>query len=359
MTALSFQNVSHQFGDFRAVDDLSLDVMEGEIVCLLGPSGCGKTTSLRLAAGLETLQAGQISINGKPVGTPGRSVPPEARRIGMVFQDYALFPHLTVAGNVGFGLKSDGREARVAEVLARVGLQDRAKVFPHQLSGGEQQRVALARALAPAPGLMLMDEPFANLDVTLRNAVRDETLALLKRLGATVMLVTHDPEEAMRMADRIAVMQAGRLVQFGPATDVYLKPANRFMATFFGPVNELPAVAEGDRVTCALGVLPQPSGVASGPLDMLIRPEGVRMRTAGEEGQAAGNVSRATDWPVTRMTVADVRLIGPYWRVQLTGPGVPSLRARTTSRPPTIGEEVSVAIDPERVILFPSGMDGL
>ncbi|MDF1720406.1 MAG: ABC transporter ATP-binding protein [Minwuia sp.] len=347
MTALSFQNVIHQFGDFRAVDDLSLDVAPGEIVCLLGPSGCGKTTSLRLAAGLETLQAGQISINGTSVAVPGHSVPPEARRIGMVFQDYALFPHLSVAGNVGFGLKGDIRQSRVREVLARVGLESSADVFPHQLSGGEQQRVALARALAPAPGLMLMDEPFANLDVTLRNAVRDETLALLKRLGATVMLVTHDPEEAMRMADRIAVMQAGRLVQFGPATDVYLKPANRFMAKFFGPVNELSAMAEGDRVTSALGTLPQPADLPSGPLDMLIRPEGVRLG-----GEPAGGLS-------LQMTVTDSRLIGPYWRVQLTSAGMPSLRARTTSRPPAIGEEIGVSIDPERVILFPSGMDGL
>ena len=347
MTTLSFQNVSHRFGDFLAVDALSLEMVEGEIVCLLGPSGCGKTTSLRLAAGLETLQAGQITINGKVVAEPGYSTPPETRRIGMVFQDYALFPHLTVAGNVGFGLPAAARGVRVVEVLTRVGLLERADVFPHQLSGGEQQRVALARALAPAPGLMLMDEPFANLDVTLRNAVRDETLALLKRLGATVMLVTHDPEEAMRMADRIAVMQAGRLVQFGPAADVYLKPVNRFMATFFGVVNEVAAMAEGDRITTVFGTLPQPEGMRSGPLDMLVRPEGVRLGGQGDEPLSA------------EMTVTDIRLVGPYWRVQLNAPGLPGLRARSTDRPPATGSKVRVAFDPERVILFPSGTDAL
>ncbi len=347
MTTLSFQNVSHRFGDFQAVDSLSLDMAEGEIVCLLGPSGCGKTTSLRLAAGLETLQQGRIAIDGQVVAEDGYSAPPETRRIGMVFQDYALFPHLSVAGNVGFGLPAVSRSQRVAEVLARVGLQDRADVFPHQLSGGEQQRVALARALAPAPRLMLMDEPFANLDVTLRNAVRDETLALLKRLGATVMLVTHDPEEAMRMADRIAVMRAGRLVQFGPAADVYLKPVNRFMATFFGAANDIPAMAEGDCITTAFGAMPQPEGMPSGPVDMLVRPEGVMLGGQGDSPLSA------------EMTVADIRLIGAYWRVQLTGSGLPTLRARTIHRPPPPGATVRVAFDPERVILFPSGADGL
>lgn len=347
MTTLSFQNVSHRFGDFQAVDALSLEMAEGEIVCLLGPSGCGKTTSLRLAAGLETLQEGRICIDGQAVAEAGFSAPPETRRIGMVFQDYALFPHLSVADNVGFGLPAASRKGRVGEVLARVGLQERADVFPHQLSGGEQQRVALARALAPAPRLMLMDEPFANLDVTLRNAVRDDTLALLKRLGATVMLVTHDPEEAMRMADRIAVMRAGKLVQFGPAADVYLKPVNRFMATFFGAVNDIPAMAEGDRISTAFGSLPQPDGMRSGPVEMLVRPEGVRLGGQGSDDMAA------------EMTVADIRLIGPYWRVQLTGTGLPTLRARTINRPPPPGDTVRVAFDPERVILFPSGMDGL
>ena len=338
MAKLRFSDVSHRFGPLKAVDSLSLDLGEGEILCLLGPSGCGKTTSLRLAAGLEELQEGRIEIDGQTVAEPGRSVPPEQRHIGMVFQDYALFPHLTVAGNVGFGLRqmaASDREARVRETLARVGLSARSEVYPHQLSGGEQQRVALARALAPEPRLMLMDEPFANLDVTLRNAVRDETLSLLKGLGATVLLVTHDPEEAMRMADRIAVMQAGRLVQAGPAEEIYFRPVNPFMARCFGPVNEFPAMVRDGVAETALGRF-DANGTPDGPALAVVRPEA--MTLAGEGAGAS---------------VRDVRLVGAYWRVELDGPEGRPLRLRTIDRPPLPGASVRLTVDPERLILFP------
>ena len=339
MTTLRLKDISHRFGETLAVDDLSLEIGEGEIVCLLGPSGCGKTTSLRLAAGLEDLQSGSIEINGRLVAEPGRAVPPEQRRIGMVFQDYALFPHLTVAGNVGFGLANvpaDQRRKAVETVLRRVGLEERANAYTHQLSGGEQQRVALARALAPEPGLMLMDEPFANLDVTLRNAVRDDTLELLKSVGASVLLVTHDPEEAMRMADRIAVMQQGRLVQSGAPEDVYLRPANPFMARFFGPVNEFDATVSGGRANTPFGE--QTTNLPDGPAHGIVRPEAIDLE--GDSGECR---------------VEDTRLIGAYWRVTVRMADGRQLRVRTTQRPPAAGAAVSVTIDPARTILFPAG----
>jgi iron(III) transport system ATP-binding protein len=339
LTKLRLNEISHRFGETLAVDRLSLEIGDGEIVCLLGPSGCGKTTSLRLAAGLEDLQSGSIEINGELTAEPGRAIPPEKRRIGMVFQDYALFPHLTVAGNVGFGLvdaPEQVRSERVRATLQRVGLSDRADAFPHQLSGGEQQRVALARALAPEPGLMLMDEPFANLDVTLRNAVRDDTLELLKSVGASVLLVTHDPEEAMRMADRIAVMQNGRLVQCGTPEDVYLRPVNAFMASFFGPVNQFEAdVRDGQAVT-PFGL--QYSSLRDGPVHGIVRPEAIQI--AEQQGDSH---------------VEDVRLIGAYWRVSVRMADGRSVRVRTIDRPPPPGTSVAVTIDPSRTILFPAG----
>ncbi|MEC9347805.1 MAG: ABC transporter ATP-binding protein [Pseudomonadota bacterium] len=337
MASLSLRSLSHSFGDVRAVDGFSLEIAEGEIVCLLGPSGCGKTTTLRLAAGLEPLQQGEIAMGAQVVAGPGVAVPPEGRGIGMVFQDYALFPHLDVAGNVGFGLRGlpgPEREVRVRDMLARVGLTARAGVYPHQLSGGEQQRVALARALAPQPSLMLMDEPFANLDVTLRNAVRDETLALLKDHGATVLLVTHDPEEAMRMADRIVVMRGGRLVQAGPPDEIYLRPVDDFMARFFGPVNEIAGTVAGGTARTAFGTAP--ADLADGPARVLVRPEGLVLGDTGHD-----------------MIVSGRRLIGAYWRVILRDDAGTELRARVVDRPPQPGTRVKVSLDAERAIVFP------
>jgi len=233
MTGLAFDDVSHAFGPLKAVDGMTLEVERGELVCLLGPSGCGKTTALRVAAGLEHLQQGRVRVNGRTVAEPGRELAPEARGVGLVFQDFALFPHLSVRDNVAFGLRgldAAERRRRVDRVLAQVDMVEQSGSWPHTLSGGQQQRIALARALAPRPRVMLLDEPFSGLDSSLRNLIRDQTLHVLKESGAATLMVTHDPEEAMFMADRIALMRGGRLVQVGRPTELYFSPADAFVA---------------------------------------------------------------------------------------------------------------------------------
>ncbi|WP_341704760.1 ABC transporter ATP-binding protein, partial [Ferrovibrio sp.] len=232
---LALSGITHHFGDRRAVDDVSFTVAPGEILGLLGPSGCGKSTTLRLAAGLEDLQQGEVRIGGRVVARPGAALPTEQRHVGMVFQDHALFPHLTVADNIMFGLSrlpAAERQQRAALWAGRLGLQHHLDAYPHQLSGGEQQRVALARALAPEPRVMLLDEPFSSLDSRLRDQIRDETVAVLKQAGTATLLVTHDPDEAMRMGDRIAIMRAGRIEQLDTPARVYGAPGTPFAARF-------------------------------------------------------------------------------------------------------------------------------
>src|SRR4028118_1199068 len=234
-----------------AVASVTLTLHQGDILGLLGPSGCGKTTLLRLIAGFEQLQAGTIALAGKTVASVNMSVPPEQRDIGMVFQDYALFPHLTVAKNVGFGLTHQGKESKhniqkgVAEALALVGLEGLENRYPHELSGGQQQRVALARALAPRPALVLLDEPLSNLDVQVRLRLRQEVRDILKPTGTSGVFVTHDQEEALSISDWVAVMRGGRLEQFGTPEDVYRTPASRFVAEFVTQANFLPAQRQG------------------------------------------------------------------------------------------------------------------
>ncbi len=261
--------------DHLAVDHLDLDVSSGEILCLLGPSGCGKTTLLRLIAGFEMPDAGRVRIAGKPVADAGTWVEPEKRRIGFVFQDYALFPHLTVRQNVAFGLRNVPKATRLQqadEVLDLVGLTIFAGRYPHQLSGGQQQRVALARALAPAPAVILLDEPFSNLDAALRGSTRHEVRQILKRTGTTAILVTHDQEEAMTFADRIAVMRSGRLEQVGTPERVYARPQTAFVASFLGRTNLLRAEGQGSVARTPLGdlALARP---AHGQVLLSVRPE--------------------------------------------------------------------------------------
>lgn len=259
MPLLTLDSVRHGYGDHVVVDGLGLALEEGSIGCLLGPSGCGKTTVLRLVAGFERPDAGEIRLDGKVVASPGLQVPPEARRIGMVFQDYALFPHLSVGDNVAFGIPGGRRGAaapRVAELLELVGLAGQQHRFPHELSGGQQQRVALARALAPAPRLLLLDEPFSNLDVDLRERLSLEVRDILKRTGTTAVLVTHDQHEAFAMADAIGVMHAGRIEQWDSAYNLYHRPASRFVADFIGQgVFVRGEVGDRNSVRVELGML--------------------------------------------------------------------------------------------------------
>lgn len=233
---LRLESVTKQFGDTTAVDRVSVDAAAGELLTVLGPSGCGKSTLLRLIAGLTPPDAGRVVLAGQEVAGPSAWTPPERRGVGVVFQDYALFPHLTVAGNVGFGVagRESRRSPRVREVLEATGLAGLADRYPHELSGGEAQRVALARSLAPRPAIVLLDEPFSNLDRNLRVRIREDTISVLRAVGATGVFVTHDQEEALAVGDRVAVVSSGRIEQLDLPSTVFHAPTNRFVATFIG-----------------------------------------------------------------------------------------------------------------------------
>ncbi len=273
-----------------AVDRLTLRVEQGELVVLLGPSGCGKTTTLRLIAGFETPDAGAVVIRGEVMAGPGRWVPPEKRGVGVVFQDYALFPHLTVAENVGFGLQNlDGaaRKKRVAQILELVGLEDFADRYPHELSGGQQQRVAVARALAPAPALILLDEPFSNLDADLRDQLRAEVTNLLRNTGTTAILVTHDQEEAFTLADWVGVLNQGRLEQLDRPEEIYHHPATRFVAEFVGAADFLPGLVTAEGIVTELGVFPNAEGREVGEkVEVMLRPDDITFVPA-PDGESA------------------------------------------------------------------------
>jgi iron(III) transport system ATP-binding protein len=282
MNGLECFNLNKTFDDCAAVRNLSLTVRQGQLVALLGPSGCGKTTLLRLIAGFEWPDSGTIIINGRMVAGEAR-IPAEERRVGMVFQEYALFPHLDVSANISFGLRGSAREkqARVDEMLQLVGLTALGSRYPHELSGGQQQRIALARALAPRPDILLLDEPFSNLDAALRSQVRSEVHTILKAARTTCVFVTHDQEEALSLADEVAVMMDGRIMQSAAPQQVYLHPVNRAVAAFVGEANFLSGQAEGHIVKCALGALPLLNS-AHGPVDILIRPENLNLTGTAE-----------------------------------------------------------------------------
>ena len=276
---LEIKNLTRRYEGRVVVDDVSLRVAPGQVTCLLGPSGCGKSTTLRMIAGVEMQDSGEIWVDGKLVCDTVFRVPPERRHIGLMFQDFALFPHLRVGENVAFGLKG-GQKAnadRVAELLERVGLSSYERAYPHELSGGEQQRVALARALAPRPSIMLMDEPFSGLDNRLRDGIRDETLEILREQDTAVLLVTHEPEEAMRMADEIALMRGGRIVQQGAPYNIYNAPADRDAVAFFSDVNVIRGVSKGALTQTAFGQFLTP-GVPDGQeVEIVVRPQHVRI----------------------------------------------------------------------------------
>ena len=275
---LEVENLRHAYGQQEVVRGLSFSLARGAIGCVLGPSGCGKTTVLRCIAGFEGIQEGEIRLAGKVVSGRGVMLPPERRRIGMVFQDYALFPHLPVSGNIAFGLHAMAapeRVARVAQLAQLVGLSASLDKYPHEISGGQQQRVALARALAPRPELLLLDEPFSNLDVDLRERLSLEVRDIIKASGATAVLVTHDQQEAFAMADEIGVLHQGRIQQWDNPYNLYHRPANRFVADFVGQGVFLPAKAlNGRQLQIELGVL-QGDSQGLQNLEVLLRPDDV------------------------------------------------------------------------------------
>ena len=275
---LEVENLRHAYGRHEVVAGLSFSLARGAIGCLLGPSGCGKTTVLRCIAGFEAIREGEIRLAGRTVSAAGVMVPPEQRRIGMVFQDYALFPHLAVADNIAFGLHDTRREeraARVRELAELVGLSAALDKYPHEISGGQQQRVALARALAPRPELLLLDEPFSNLDIDLRERLSLEVREIIKASGATAVLVTHDQQEAFAMADDIGVLHRGHIQQWDSAYNLYHRPANRFVADFVGQGVFLPATARSaGQLEIELGVL-QGESAGNGELEVLLRPDDV------------------------------------------------------------------------------------
>jgi iron(III) transport system ATP-binding protein len=322
-----------RYPDVTALYDLSLNVNRGEFFSLLGPSGCGKTTTLRLVAGLDCLSEGSIAIDGLLVSSPTYFMPPEKRGVGIVFQDYALFPHMTVYENVAFGLYGSPKAAitkRVGELLALVGLASAGQKYPHEMSGGQKQRVALARALAPAPKVMLLDEPFSNLDAELRAALRSETKEILRESGATVILVTHDQEEAFSLSDRVGLLSGGKLEQVGTPYEIYHHPASRFVADFVGRADYLPARVEGSFVVSRLGrfalSVPHPSNLSDG--ELLIRPDDVSIApdTAGEAtitdvrflGAHALYTLRLDDGAILHSQGLSANLLAPCTRVAVT-----------------------------------------
>jgi iron(III) transport system ATP-binding protein len=339
---LTFENLVQSYGSLQALDGVSLTVKPSELVCLLGHSGCGKTTLLRVAAGVEEPTSGRVLMDGIEVSGPGAFIPPEQRGIGLMFQDYALFPHLTILQNVLFGLKAlPAREADVAarRALSRVGLEHHARDFPHTLSGGEQQRVALARSIAPRPGVLLMDEPFSNLDRRMRDAIRDETVAILRETKATTIVVTHDPEEAMRIADRIVLMRSGSVVQQGTAEDLYLRPRDLFAARFFCDFNEVEAVVRNRQVSTPLGVFAAPHLPEGAAAVLCVRPQGIRLKPAGF--CLPGRL-------LSRRFLGEVDLI--HVAVQgLDRPLQARIRHGTQAE---VGQDVGVEVDAQEVLVF-------
>lgn len=290
---LAFEGICHAHEDgTETLNDITLTAEPGEMLCLLGPSGSGKTTLLRIAAGIESQTAGRILLNDREIAGPEVFLPPEKRSIGLVFQDFALFPHLTILENIKYGLtalsgKEAEKEARIS--LRRVGLENLSASYPHALSGGEQQRVALARALAPRPAVLLMDEPFSGLDSRLKDSVRAETLALLRQSRATSIIVTHDAEEAMRMGDRIALLRDGRLVQVGTATELYQKPANLFVARFFSELNVFRGTITGGAVETPLGRFSVPDLADRTEVYLAVRLHSVKIHET--EGNIPGRIT--------------------------------------------------------------------
>jgi iron(III) transport system ATP-binding protein len=353
MTALVVDEVSHRFGATIALNAVSLAVARGEILCLVGPSGCGKSTLLRVAAGLEPLQVGRVLIEGEVVAEPGKpELPPEARNVGFLFQDFALFPHLSVLDNASFGLHklpSRERRDRARAALARVGMEDLAGAYPHMLSGGQQQRVALARAMAPEPPLFFLDEPFSGIDARLRRRLLEDTWRVLKDSGAASVVVTHDPEEAMLLGDRVAVMRAGHILQMDKPEIVYRKPETPFVAEFLGEVNKFRGtVNRHGIVETPLGRIPAPGYGAGAPVVVIIRQHGVGVSLS--ETAPGGSVPVIISW-VRPMGAASLMLL----RRRDAGADEAPIYARVSGRLRLAEGTLAYAgIDRDEVFVFPA-----
>ncbi|MEM6587266.1 MAG: ABC transporter ATP-binding protein [Pseudomonadota bacterium] len=337
---LDLKHLTRRFGGRVAVDDVSLSIAAGQVTCLLGPSGCGKSTTLRMVAGVEQVDAGEIYVDGRLICDTRKSIPAEDRQIGLMFQDFALFPHLRVSENVGFGLTGDAyaRMARVRDLLARVGMERFEAAYPHELSGGEQQRVALARALAPRPGVMLMDEPFSGLDNRLRDGIRDDTLDILRSEDTAVLLVTHEPEEAMRISDRIALMRDGSIVQEGTPEELYNQPVDAATVAFFSDINRVSGTVKKGILDTVFGPLPASTLADGTKVCAVMRQHDVRITVKG----AAATVERCRFLGTATHVKA---------RLEATGDAI------TLNQPGHIpigpGEKVHLSVDPQDCFIFP------
>jgi len=352
---LEIRNLIRRFDGRAVVDDVSLKVMPGQVTCLLGPSGCGKSTTLRMIAGVEMQDSGEIYVDGRLICDTVFRIPPERRSIGLMFQDFALFPHLSVADNVAFGLhgKAGQKRARVEELLKRVDLLRLIDAFPHQLSGGEQQRVALARALAPRPRIMLMDEPFSGLDNRLRDDIRDETLEILKDEDAAVLLVTHEPDEAMRMADEIALMRDGRIVQQGAPYNVYNAPLDKQAVAFFSDINVIRGTVQGALTDTPFGQFLAPGVPDGADVDIIIRPQHLKI-DFDRHGQ--GPLPTPQDGVAARGVVERARFMGSESLVEFKMDYDGSILKATVPNVflPSIGKELWLTIRRDRCFVFPT-----
>jgi iron(III) transport system ATP-binding protein len=343
------ENLFKAFEGSVAVDDVSLQLSSGETLALLGPSGCGKTTLLRLIAGFERADSGSIYIRGRQVVGPRKFVTPDKRHIGFVFQDYALFPHLKVSANVAFGLqRSAGRRKRVTEMLELTGLAHKADCYPHELSGGEQQRVALARALAANPDVVLLDEPFSNLDATLRRQLRGDLVKILEAAQATAIFVTHDREEALSVGTQIAVMQRGKILEVASPREIYLNPKTREAARTVGTSSLLRGRAEGGFAHCDLGRLPLGRPCTMGRVEILLRPETLRLTPLPSGGTYKGIMGATGE-----AEIVECRFHGGFQTlaIRLAGGQVLDVHVGPSHRF-HIGDRVGVVVQ-DPVIAFP------
>ena len=348
---LEFNNISHAYGQTPSIYDINLTVNNGEVVSLLGPSGCGKSTILRLAAGLEAPLAGEIYLDGNLIASADHMTPAEDRGIGLVFQDYALFPHMSVYDNIVYSLRgnksqhltSGDIDKKIRDALDHVDLAEYAKAMPHELSGGQQQRVALARALAPEPKLILLDEPYSGLDSRLRERIRDDMLHILKELNTSVLMVTHDSEEAMFMSDQIMVMRRGYIEQSGRPIDLYCRPQNPFVAEFFGEVNRFDGMVTGQTFKTPFGDFPIEDANEGQPASLVIRHEGLMVHN-----ESAPNAE-----------IVETRLLGRYTFIHLSMGLDNGEELHLHARIPGLnmfapGDQVALTIDESQAFIFPS-----